>query len=190
MLTGGGGARSRQHLLALKVCEFLGRPQSKVLVDWACAKVRSARDVDDVKVCELIRNKLHGVTSVSCVAAACASGGVHLSCGARTGVCIFVWAPHVTGAARYADIAATADAAGRRRLATMLLDFEPRAADQVCRCCGRSAACVVSPNAFCTLFYFVRLCCGVYILVGPGVRLRWIALHEACVVHQMHSVIL
>jgi hypothetical protein len=31
----------------------------------------------------------------------------------------------------YADIAATADSVGRRKLATMLLDFEPRAADQV-----------------------------------------------------------
>ncbi len=31
----------------------------------------------------------------------------------------------------YADIASAADLAGRRRLAIMLLDFEPRAADQV-----------------------------------------------------------
>ena len=37
----------------------------------------------------------------------------------------------IDGQVSYADIAATADAAGRKRLATMLLEFEPRAADKV-----------------------------------------------------------
>ncbi len=38
-----------------------------------------------------------------------------------------------TNGASFADIAATADSVGRPLLATMLLDFEPRIADQVCR---------------------------------------------------------
>jgi hypothetical protein len=41
-------------------------------------------------------------------------------------------APCGRGAVLFTDIAAAAERAGRRRLATMLLDYEPRAADQVC----------------------------------------------------------
>lgn len=87
-----------EHRLALLVCDYLGlhREKDKVLVHWACAKVRASSRLSDEAVRDLLREKLSGVAGVS-----------------------------------YADIAATADSAGRRRLATMLLDFEPRAADQV-----------------------------------------------------------
>ena len=89
-----------QHRLALYLCDYLGlrgdRGRDKVLVHWACAKVRASGGESDEAVRDSIRRKLAGVTSVS-----------------------------------YADIAATADSAGRRRLATMLLDFELRVGDQV-----------------------------------------------------------
>lgn len=88
------------HRLALHLCDYLGLRgevgRDKVLVHWACAKVRASGGESDEGVRDSIRRKLLGVASVS-----------------------------------YADIAATADSAGRRRLATMLLDYEPRVADQV-----------------------------------------------------------
>ena len=87
-----------EHRLALLVCDYLALPgvRDRVLVHWACAKVRASNRLADEAVRDLLRAKLAGVASVS-----------------------------------YADIAATADGAGRRKLATMLLGFEPRAADQV-----------------------------------------------------------
>ncbi len=88
-------ARHR-HKLALDLCDHVGLSRDKVLVHWACAKVRASSKLSDEAVRDLVREKLASVSSVS-----------------------------------YADIAATADSAGRRRLATMLLDFEPRAADRV-----------------------------------------------------------
>lgn len=86
-----------KYRLALNVCDYLAMPKDKVLVHWACAKVRGARPGEpDEAIRDTIRRNLAGVAGVS-----------------------------------YADIAATADSAGRRRLATLLLDFEPRASDQV-----------------------------------------------------------
>jgi hypothetical protein len=88
------------HRLALQQCDYLGlrgdRGRDKVLVHWACAKVRASGGETDEAVRDAIRRRLAGVPGVS-----------------------------------YADIAATADSAGRRRLATMLLDYEPRVQDQV-----------------------------------------------------------
>ena len=86
----------RAYRIALEVCDFLGLVKDKVLVHWACARVRSERGEADEAVCARIRRNLAGVAGVS-----------------------------------YADIAAAADSAGRRKLATMILSFEPRVADQV-----------------------------------------------------------
>jgi hypothetical protein len=84
------------YRLALQVCDYLGLAKDRVLVHWACAKVRGSSGQSDEDIRDRIRRNLAGVAGVS-----------------------------------YADIAAAADSAGRRKLATMLLGFEPRLADQV-----------------------------------------------------------
>ncbi|GLE04718.1 hypothetical protein PINS_up013697 [Pythium insidiosum] len=90
----------RHHFLALKICEYLSIPTDRVLVHWACEKVRAAAkepgSITDEELVALIRKRLKHATLVS-----------------------------------YADIASCAEHAGRRRLATMFLDLEPNATDQV-----------------------------------------------------------
>merc|ERR1719238_512038 len=89
-----------QHRMALLLCDYLNIEKDRVLVHWACAKIRHAAEhahTEPRQLCDLIRRKL-------------LSTSAHVS---------------------YADIAATADAAGNKELATMLLEFEPRAADKV-----------------------------------------------------------
>eukprot|EP01112_Ceratiomyxa_fruticulosa_P007909 TRINITY_DN2060_c0_g1_i1.p1 TRINITY_DN2060_c0_g1~~TRINITY_DN2060_c0_g1_i1.p1 ORF type:complete len:827 (+),score=180.52 TRINITY_DN2060_c0_g1_i1:187-2667(+) len=83
-----------QHLLAWKICEYLKIKGDKVMVHWACTKVKTS--ADDSEITNLIVQKLEKVPGVS-----------------------------------YAEIASAAYKFGRPRLATMLLDYEPRAADQV-----------------------------------------------------------
>ncbi|KAJ0398600.1 hypothetical protein P43SY_005225 [Pythium insidiosum] len=90
----------RHHFLALKICEYLSIPTDRVLVHWACEKVKAAATgagaTTDEELVALIRKKLKHATLVS-----------------------------------YADIASCAEKVGRRRLATMFLDLEPNATDQV-----------------------------------------------------------
>ena len=84
-----------QHLLAFRVSEYLGMKPDRILVHWACSKVKKA-DHDDRMVCQQIVAKLGSQKGIS-----------------------------------YAEVAKTAYKVGRPELATMLLDYEPRAADQV-----------------------------------------------------------
>lgn len=86
----------RHHFLALKVCEYLHIPTDRVLVHWACEKVKAASNVSDEELVALVRKKLKHATLVS-----------------------------------YADIASCAERVSRRRLATMFLDLEANASDQV-----------------------------------------------------------
>ncbi|KAF1779361.1 WD40-repeat-containing domain [Phytophthora cactorum] len=88
----------RHHFLALKICEYLTIPTDRVLVHWACEKVKAATssDVSDEELVALVRKKLKNATLVS-----------------------------------YADIANCAERVNRRRLATMFLDLEENASDQV-----------------------------------------------------------
>eukprot|EP00003_Mantamonas_plastica_P023305 TRINITY_DN416_c0_g1_i1.p1 TRINITY_DN416_c0_g1~~TRINITY_DN416_c0_g1_i1.p1 ORF type:complete len:831 (-),score=270.28 TRINITY_DN416_c0_g1_i1:30-2522(-) len=83
-----------EHLLAIRICEYLKLKTDRVLVHWACAKVKTEDSDHDIH--EAIVDKLSSVPGVS-----------------------------------YVEIASTANRVGRPELATMLLDFEPRAADQV-----------------------------------------------------------
>eukprot|EP00823_Brevimastigomonas_motovehiculus_P004940 TRINITY_DN3388_c0_g1_i1.p1 TRINITY_DN3388_c0_g1~~TRINITY_DN3388_c0_g1_i1.p1 ORF type:complete len:857 (+),score=223.08 TRINITY_DN3388_c0_g1_i1:107-2677(+) len=53
------------HLLALRICKYLRMPQDKVLVHWACAKIRLSREEDDKRLGELIVNKLNECPSIS-----------------------------------------------------------------------------------------------------------------------------
>ncbi|OQR84802.1 vacuolar protein sorting-associated protein [Achlya hypogyna] len=88
----------RQHFLAIKICEYLKISPDRVLVHWACEKVKTsfADVVTDEALVSLVRKKLKDATLVS-----------------------------------YSEIASCAERAGRRRLATMLLDLEENASDQV-----------------------------------------------------------
>lgn len=86
------------HFLALKVCELLGIRNERVLIHWACEKVRrlSPTPASDEEIADTVRRRLDGYGRVS-----------------------------------YLEIAASAYHMGRRRLATLILDMEQHAADQV-----------------------------------------------------------
>jgi hypothetical protein len=45
------------HFLALKVCEYLSLPKSKVLIHWACCKVKGSSNLSDFELRNLIKNK-------------------------------------------------------------------------------------------------------------------------------------
>ncbi|KAI9312452.1 Vps16, C-terminal region-domain-containing protein [Dichotomocladium elegans] len=83
------------HLLAIRIAEYLQVRTDKILVHWACAKIKSSTE-DEETICRMIVEKLNKKPGLS-----------------------------------YAEIAKTAYNSGQTRLATKLLDYEPRAADQV-----------------------------------------------------------
>jgi len=85
-----------QHLLAMRICEYLRMHPERVLVHWACEKIKHCDDVTDQEMGEMIVKKLSLCPGIS-----------------------------------YANIASTAFRHGRRRLATLLLEYEPLASDQV-----------------------------------------------------------
>ncbi|SAM01302.1 hypothetical protein [Absidia glauca] len=84
-----------QHLLALRIAEYLNIKTDTILIHWACAKIKGASEDEDA-TCRTIVEKLTKSPGLS-----------------------------------FAEIAKTAYDAGQSRLATKLLDYEPRAADQV-----------------------------------------------------------
>mmetsp|Transcript_2610 Transcript_2610/g.3810 ORF Transcript_2610/g.3810 Transcript_2610/m.3810 type:complete len:873 (+) Transcript_2610:103-2721(+) len=90
------------HLLAWRICQYLKIKGDKVLVNWACAKVKAAsssgagRASHPQQLAQLIVDRLSTVPGIS-----------------------------------YAEIASTAYRFGNPKLATLLLEYEPRAADQV-----------------------------------------------------------
>ena len=84
-----------EHLLALRIAEYLRMPTENIYVHWASQKVRLTRESDD-ETCRAIVEKLKGKTSVS-----------------------------------YEEIAQAAFDEGRTKLATGLLNQEPRAGKQV-----------------------------------------------------------
>lgn len=83
------------HLLAIRIAEYLKLRTDKILIHWACEKIKSSTE-DEEAICRTIVDKLAKKPGLS-----------------------------------YAEIAKTAHDAGQTRLATKLLDYEPRAADQV-----------------------------------------------------------
>ena len=85
------------HFLAFRICEYLNLKTNKVLVHWACAKVKTKNlDIRDLEIKESIVNKLSSLPGIS-----------------------------------YIEIASTAHKYGRPNLARDLLDYEPKAGDQV-----------------------------------------------------------
>ncbi|KYR01493.1 hypothetical protein DLAC_01480 [Tieghemostelium lacteum] len=84
----------RKHLLAWRMCDYLKIKSDVVLNHWACTKVRT--DIDDNELSRIIINKLESVPGIS-----------------------------------FANIASAAYMANRKKLAAKLLEYEPKAADQV-----------------------------------------------------------
>ncbi|CUS14045.1 unnamed protein product [Tuber aestivum] len=85
----------QQHLLALRVSEYLRLPTDRIYIHWACMKVRMSADDEDA-ICRMVVAKLTGKRGIS-----------------------------------FEEIARTAYDEGRGRLATQLLNYEPRAGRQV-----------------------------------------------------------
>ncbi|KAI8973476.1 Vps16, C-terminal region-domain-containing protein [Mycotypha africana] len=83
------------HLLAIRIAEYLDLRTDRILIHWACEKIKSSNEDEDT-LCRMIVEKLAKKPGLS-----------------------------------YAVIAKTAYNSGQARLATRLLEFEPRAADQV-----------------------------------------------------------
>jgi len=84
------------HLLALRICAYLRIHPERVLVHWACVKIRCCEEVSDERLGEIIVEKLAVCPGIS-----------------------------------FSAVASTAFRYGRRSLATLLLEYEPLAADQV-----------------------------------------------------------
>jgi hypothetical protein len=91
----------RLHALAYSICDYLGLNSDPVLVHWACTKVRLSAREPETE--EGNRLLVHQITD-------------RLACN-----------PVIS----YSDIARTALAIKRPRLATLLLDYEPSPRDQV-----------------------------------------------------------
>ncbi|KAG0268380.1 hypothetical protein DFQ27_006874 [Actinomortierella ambigua] len=84
-----------QYLLAIRICEHLKMRTDRILIHWACSKIKNSTDDEDT-ICRIVVEKLANKPGLS-----------------------------------YAEIALTAYKAGQSKLATKLLDYEPRAGDQV-----------------------------------------------------------
>eukprot|EP00743_Colponemidia_sp_Colp-15_P004235 GILK01004569.1.p1 GENE.GILK01004569.1~~GILK01004569.1.p1 ORF type:complete len:820 (-),score=138.43 GILK01004569.1:154-2613(-) len=87
--------KRKHHFLAFRICEFLSLKPHRVLLHWACAKVKMS-DARDEELRDIILKKLSKTPGIS-----------------------------------FAEIATTAYKAGKPKLATMLLEHEPKGSDQV-----------------------------------------------------------
>ncbi|GMN54967.1 hypothetical protein TIFTF001_024090 [Ficus carica] len=87
---------AHQHLLALRISEYLGMNQEVVIMHWACSKITASLAIPDAILLETILDKLRLCKGIS-----------------------------------YAAVAAHADKSGRRKLAAMLVEHEPRSSKQV-----------------------------------------------------------
>ncbi|KAL5571351.1 hypothetical protein UlMin_020948 [Ulmus minor] len=87
---------AHQHLLALRISEYLGTNQEVVIMHWACSKITASLAIPDATLLEILLDKLKFCKGIS-----------------------------------YAAVAAHADKNGRRKLAAMLVEHEPRSSKQV-----------------------------------------------------------
>ncbi|KAJ1920612.1 Vacuolar protein [Mycoemilia scoparia] len=53
-----------QHLLAIKICDYLDEPRDKIYIHWACSKIRSANEEED-KLYHILMEKLSTVGGIS-----------------------------------------------------------------------------------------------------------------------------
>lgn len=60
-------AQRRHHLLAARICEWVGHPRDQVLFHWACEKIRHKRGSaqTDEQLCEAILEKFRGCPNVN-----------------------------------------------------------------------------------------------------------------------------
>jgi len=54
----------QQHLLALRVSEYLRLPTDRIYIHWACMKVRMSADNEDT-ICRMVVAKLTGKRGIS-----------------------------------------------------------------------------------------------------------------------------
>ncbi|XP_015880079.3 protein VACUOLELESS1 [Ziziphus jujuba] len=87
---------AHQHLLALRISEYLGMNQEVVIMHWSCSKITASLAIPDAILLEILLDKLKLCKGIS-----------------------------------YAAVAAHADKNGRRKLAAMLVEHEPRSSKQV-----------------------------------------------------------
>ncbi|KAL4611380.1 hypothetical protein ACB092_08G119400 [Castanea dentata] len=87
---------AHQHLLALRISEYLGMNQEVVIMHWACSKITASLAIPDAALLEILLDKLRLCKGIS-----------------------------------YAAVSAHADKNGRRKLAAMLIEHEPRSSKQV-----------------------------------------------------------
>ncbi|XP_040992233.1 protein VACUOLELESS1 [Juglans microcarpa x Juglans regia] len=87
---------AHQHLLALRISDYLGMNQEVVIMHWACSKITASLAIPDATLLEILLDKLKLCKGIS-----------------------------------YAAVAAHADKNGRRKLAAMLVEHEPRSSKQV-----------------------------------------------------------
>ncbi|KAF3445002.1 hypothetical protein FNV43_RR14695 [Rhamnella rubrinervis] len=87
---------AHQHLLALRISEYLGMNQEVVIMHWSCSKITASLAIPDVTLLEILLDKLKLCKGIS-----------------------------------YAAVAAHADKNGRRKLAALLVEHEPRSSKQV-----------------------------------------------------------
>ncbi|GER53384.1 vacuolar protein sorting-associated protein [Striga asiatica] len=87
---------AHNHLLALRISEYLSMSQETVLMHWTCTKISASAAVPDVSLLEILLDKLKVCKGIS-----------------------------------YAAVAAHADKSGRRKLAAMLVEHEPRSSKQI-----------------------------------------------------------
>ncbi|KAK3023745.1 hypothetical protein RJ639_044454 [Escallonia herrerae] len=87
---------AHQHLVALRISEYLGLNQEVVIMHWACSKITASLAIPDISLLEILLDKLKLCKGIS-----------------------------------YATVAAHADKTGRRKLAAMLIEHEPRSSKQV-----------------------------------------------------------
>lgn len=51
-------AQRRHHFLAVRICEWVGHPREKVMLNWACEKIRTAKGaLTDEQLCKVILAK-------------------------------------------------------------------------------------------------------------------------------------
>ncbi|KAF4373221.1 hypothetical protein F8388_010477 [Cannabis sativa] len=87
---------AHQHLLALRISEYLGMNQEVVIMHWACSKITASLAIPDATLLDILLHKLRICRGIS-----------------------------------FAAVAAHADKSGRRKLAAMLVEHEPRSSKQV-----------------------------------------------------------
>ncbi|PQQ02881.1 Vacuolar sorting-associated protein 16 [Prunus yedoensis var. nudiflora] len=110
---------SYKHFLALRVSEYLGMNQEMVIMHWACSKITASLAISDATLLEILLDKVDWLSSfVTVLCFLILFRATNPSFETCKGI-------------SYAAVAAHADKNGRRKLAAMLVEHEPRSSKQV-----------------------------------------------------------